>query len=229
MDAKAILEQLLNSAKEMSLEGKNLAEEKLDIPKAGSERDAMLSGMGKGALAAGALAILLGTGTGRRVTGTAVKFGGLAALGTLAYKAFKNWQGGATPDIRDFGSPIGELASDQAQSRSEVLLETMIAAAKADGHIDAQELANIERQIDQLGLETDENRFLRSQLAKPIDVNLLAAKADSREAAAEMYLVSRLIIDLDNDMERRHLKNLASALGLAPELVAELERQIVQA
>ena len=50
-------------------------------------------------LAAGALAaVLLGTGTGRAVTGSALKLGGLAAIGGLAYKAYQNYQAGKQPD-----------------------------------------------------------------------------------------------------------------------------------
>ena len=46
-------------------------------------------------LAAGALvAVLLGTGTGRKVTGSALKLGGLAAVAGLAYKAYQNYQTG---------------------------------------------------------------------------------------------------------------------------------------
>ena len=49
-------------------------------------------------LAAGALvAVLLGTGTGRQVTGTALKLGGLAAIGGLAYKAYQNYKNGDQP------------------------------------------------------------------------------------------------------------------------------------
>lgn len=50
-------------------------------------------------LAAGALAaVLLGTGPGRKVGGAAVKLGGLAAIGGLAYKAYQNYQNGKKPD-----------------------------------------------------------------------------------------------------------------------------------
>ena len=49
-------------------------------------------------LAAGALvAVLLGTGTGRQVTGTALKLGGIAAIGGLAYKAYQNYKNGDKP------------------------------------------------------------------------------------------------------------------------------------
>ncbi len=46
-------------------------------------------------LAAGALvAVLLGTDTGRQVGGAALKLGGIAAIGGLAYKAYQNYKNG---------------------------------------------------------------------------------------------------------------------------------------
>jgi len=51
-------------------------------------------------LAAGALAgLLLGTGTGRKITGSALKVGGLAAIAGLAYKAYQNYSSGYPPSI----------------------------------------------------------------------------------------------------------------------------------
>ena len=49
-------------------------------------------------LAAGALvAVLLGTGAGRRSPARRLKLGGLAAIGGLAYKAYQNYQDGKQP------------------------------------------------------------------------------------------------------------------------------------
>ena len=68
-------------------------------------------------LAAGALvAVLLGTGTGRAVTGSALKLGGLAAIGGLAYKAYQNYQAGKQPaDADRAGEP--ELLPPPADTR----------------------------------------------------------------------------------------------------------------
>ena len=52
----------------------------------------MLSGKGGAALAGGALGLLLGSKQGRKMGGTVLTYGGLAALGALAYKAYGNWQ-----------------------------------------------------------------------------------------------------------------------------------------
>lgn len=226
MDTKILLEQILNSTKDLAAQGRDKAEQRLGVPEAGPERDAMLSGMGKGALAAGALVLLLGTGAGRRLTGTALKLGSLAAIGGLAYKGYQNWQANQAGTQTDPGTRIDELAGSEAADRSLVLLKAMIAAANADGHIDEAERRKIEDQISTLGLESDVARFIQDEMRKPRDVAAIASDADSVEAAAEIYLASRVVIDVNNESERVYLDQLAKALNLAPELVSQLEDQV---
>ena len=62
----------------------------------------LLSGATGGALAAGAMGLLLGNKTARKIGGQALTYGGLAALGVLAYKAYGNWQS------QQAGAPQGE-------------------------------------------------------------------------------------------------------------------------
>lgn len=99
-------------------------------------------------------------------------------------------------------------------------------AANADGHIDALARTRISQQFDRVGLEHDVATFVQATLKHPIDARQLAAKADSAEAAAEMYPVSRLVIDTTNADEKRYLDKLVDALGLEPELVTQLEQQL---
>ncbi|MCF6194485.1 MAG: hypothetical protein L3J46_09170, partial [Kangiellaceae bacterium] len=73
MDTKSFLDDLLKTGKEYANKGRTIAEEKLQMPKEGEEGyDATIDGMKKGAMAVGVLALLLGTGAGRRVTGSAL-------------------------------------------------------------------------------------------------------------------------------------------------------------
>ncbi len=65
LNAKTFIDDPIASAKRLLDHGRELAEDKLGVPQQGERRDAMLEGMGKEALAAGALAILMGTGVGR--------------------------------------------------------------------------------------------------------------------------------------------------------------------
>ena len=226
MNAQQILDALLNSGKELVEKGMTLAEAKLDIPDDTEKREAMLNGAGKGALAAGALAVLLGTRAGRKLTGTTLKLGSLAAIGGVAYKAFENWQSQQTEGtIKNAGQPVNQLTGEASEKRSRAILKAMIASAKADGHIDEQEKNIISQHAEKLGLDASIAGFIRKELTSVLDAKDVAAGADSPKAAAEIYLVSRMTLNLDNENERQYLEQLAQALELAPDLIAELEQQ----
>ena len=53
--------------------------------------------LGAGAALGGLGALILGTGAGRSLAASAVKLGGLALIGGLAYKAYQNYQQGQPP------------------------------------------------------------------------------------------------------------------------------------
>lgn len=223
MDAKLILENLLETSQTATKKGLEIAEQHLGLPESGEQRDAMLDGLGKGALAAGAVAILLGTKGGRNLTGTALKVGGVAAVGGLAYKAFTEWQQQQNVTIADTGTPIAELNDSEANVRSEAIVKAMISAAKSDGHVDADEQKLITSKVESLGLEKDITAFLMKELNKPLDVAEVVASSDTPETAAEIYLASAMVVDLTKTEERKYMDTLAAGLKLDPALVSQLE------
>lgn len=225
MDTKALLDELLTAGKDLADRGQQMAESKLGIPQEGAERDATLSAMGKGAAAAGVLALLLGTGAGRKLTGGALKLGSLAALGGVAYKAYQNWRAGQAGEPAEAGTPVGNLTGPVAEQRSRALIKAMVVAAKADGHVDEAERRRIFEGIARLGLQGEAVQLLSAEINASVDPAAVAAGADSPEAAAEIYLASLLVIDPDQPSERRYLDDLARHLGLDAALAAELEQQ----
>ena len=224
MDARTILDQLLASGKELVSQGREIAEDQLGFPDESNQRSAMLSGLGKGAAMGGVLALLLGTGRGRRLTGTAIKLGSLAAVGGIAYKSYQKWQQ-ANSSATDFGTSIVDLTDLDASQRSLSLMKAMIAAAKADGHLDPTEVANIRQQLANLELDDEFAGLVDAELERPLDAKEIADLADSPAAAAEIYLTSLMVIDVDTPQERRYLDDLVSHLGLPQQYVAELEAE----
>lgn len=226
MNSRTLLDQLLNSGRQLASRGREMADQRL--PPAGPERDSMLSGLGKGALAGGLLTMLLGSRSGRRLGGSAIKIGGLALLGKFAYDVYKKWSANKpnTAAADDPGTPVGELPGPAADQRSLSILRAMVAAAKADGHIDAEERAKIREQVQRFGLDDATLAALQAELDKPLDPADIAAGADSVEAAAEIYLASLLVIDVDNPMERAYLRELAGALKLSDDLVTQIESEL---
>lgn len=243
MDARAILEGLLDKSQRATQTGIQMAEERKIIPPAGDERTAMLKGAGAGALAAGAIALFFGSKSTRKFAGKAAKLGGTAAIGGLAYKAYTDWQAQQAKTTQqapqldssassvsalnlnqfDVGTPINDLADQAAEKRSESLMQAMITAARADGHVDEDEMNMITQQINNLGLEQDVTRFLLSEMSKPVDVARIAALADTPETAAELYIASAMVVDMDDPVERLYLDKLALAMNLDAQLVVKLE------
>lgn len=211
-------------AGDLSEKGKAYADQHLNLPPAGPERDALLSNLGKGALAGGALVALLGTRGGRKLAGTAAALGGLGMLGKVAADAFKSWKADQGEDLAA-GTPIAALGDDAAEQRSKVLLQAMIAAANADGHIDEAERASILSGFGRLGLDENVRLMLESELARPRSAAEVAAGADSTETAAEIYLASLFVIDVDDPRERAYLDELAGALHIEPGFALQLEMQ----
>jgi uncharacterized membrane protein YebE (DUF533 family) len=221
-DAKKLLNDVLGQVSQTA--GKTL-----NVP-AGSAggRDAMMKGLGGGALGGLLAGLLLGTKSGRKVGGGALKLGALAAIGTLAYKAYQDWQGKSQGSVGGPSAP-GSLpapAEGQMTTPPDVLLRAMIAAAKADGHVDASERANILAEVDRLGLGADGRTFFEAELAKPVDSKEIASLVSSPQMAAEVYAISVIVAGDQSAIERSYLNNLAAALNLAPELAQTIENDL---
>lgn len=228
MDTKSFLDELLKTGKELATKGQGIVEEKLQMPKQGETRDATLDGMKKGAMAAGILALLLGTGAGRRITGSALKIGSLAAIGGIGWKAFQDWQkeneAQASKEAADHQLiPINELPQQEANQRSLVLLKAMIAAAKSDGHVNKKEIEIIQEQIGKLGLSREVASLLEAEIAKPLDFKEIASLAEDKAMAAEIYLVSSVVTDRKNSMERDYLEMLGKSMQLPASLISQLD------
>jgi uncharacterized membrane protein YebE (DUF533 family) len=209
----------------------------------GSPLDALpdsLKGFGGGLATGGLAGILLGTKGGRKMAKKAVKVGGLAVLGGLAYKAYTTWQDGKTA-AQGAGDPVTEMKNITPKAegtpflpapqheRNELgmkLLQAMIAAAKADVHIDAEEQKRIFARLDEAGLDAEEKGFLMDELRKPLDIDAIVSLADSPEQAVEIYAASCMAIDPDDPAEQAYLAMLSARLKLAPELKAGVEREV---
>lgn len=189
----------------------------------------LLSGKGGAALAGGALGLLLGSKQGRKMGGKVLTYGGLAALGAIAYKAYSNWQAQQQTTTAAGPQTIDRIPPAQAEQHSRAILIALIAAAKADGHVDERERQLIDGEIGKLTQDHQLLSWVDQELKKPLDPNAIAAVATSPEMAAEMYLASILVIDEENFMERAYLQELAKQLRLEPELQTELSNQAKQA
>lgn len=221
MNAKSLLDQLLGAGQS--------ALSNLPGTTAGGKPGG--AGFGTGMLAGGVLGLLLGDKRVRKFGGKALTYGGAAALGALAFRAYSNWQqqkaaAGAAP------APAAQPAQflpAPAEDHSRAVLKALIAAAKSDGHIDARERGLIEEKLASLADDPALRGWIDQEVARPLDPAEVAAAAGSMEVASEMYLVSVLAVDSESFMERAYLDALATQLKLPADLKTQLESEAKQA
>lgn len=183
--------------------------------------------------AGGALGLLLGTRRGRSMGGSLIKYGGVAALGALAYKMYQEHQaqqGRPAPGTPGAPAPTFEaLPAPQQEQHSRAMLKAMIAAAKADGHMDERERGLVQGELGRLQADPETRRWVEAELARPIDPAEVASAAQGPEMAAEMYLASLLVVDERSTMERAYLDALARELRLDEGLKTQLEAKALAA
>ena len=178
-----------------------------------------------GGLAGGAITGLLANKKGREIAGSALKIGGVALAGGLAYKAYQNYrnkqsavsdqtgdagiaqQGSNTMQKSDF-IPQGQDIEAQ-QSLGLLLLKAMISAAKADGNIDTDESSKIFAEINRLGLKAEEKVLLREEYGRPVDIPSLVEGVKTPEQAIEVYAASVMVIDELDPQKAQYLQNLS--------------------
>ena len=117
---------------------------------------------------------------------------------------------------------------DEHQQQVVLLIRTMIAAANADGHIDAAERDTILARARDGGLNDDTLAWLDAEIARPQTLGQVISNG-RRELAAETYAAAALAITVDTEAERNWLDALAHGLGLDPALRAELDARIATA
>ena len=246
MSTRQILDQLLQSGQDLARRwgsgqnaGGGLSNRLSDVlggqsDKAGNDNNglsSLLTGFGGGAISGGALAMLLSSKKARKMGGNLALYGGMAALGALAYKAYGDWQrdksrqAGNTVAVAE-PQTLDRLPAAQAEQHSSAILIAMIGAAKADGHIGPAETQLLEQELAKLSGDANDQRWLHEELTRPLDPAAVARASSTPEMAAEMYLASLLVVDEETFMERAYLDQLAKELKLNPDLKTRLEQQI---
>lgn len=204
----------------------------------------LLDSPGKKMLAGGAAAGLLLTDTGRDIAGAALKYGGIAALGGLAYHAWQKHKAGEAgqgapeaPEVRQvaqsghFAPPAEEAAylpSDSAarESLAKLVIAAMVNAAKADGTVDAEEQGKILGHAEGLQLSDEEQGLLYAEFSRPFDMEPIVQGARTPEVAAEVYAASVIAVGSPSPAEAHYLKRLASRLKLPEGVVTEIHRAL---
>ncbi|MFK7937773.1 MAG: DUF533 domain-containing protein [Roseovarius sp.] len=168
----------------------------------------------------GGLNDLLGGLAGGDATGGGAAGGGLGGLigGLMGAKsAAPSQPGGSFGDMLNQAlakqdEPEAQPSSDQ-EAMAALMLRAMIMAMKSDGEIDA---AEEEKLMGRLGdVSAEERDFVMNEMRQPVDAQSIAQDTP-RGLEQQVYAMSVMGIDLDNQNEAKYLHSLAQAMGIEP-------------
>lgn len=204
-----------------------------------------------GGIAGGAATSALTSKKGRKGAVKLLKYGGVAAVGAIAWKAYKqyatksqqeqqpqfqsngsaaiqqqpqiqqdpNWQGLQASNFRNL--EVAENAQEQAQ----FVIKSMVAAAMADGHVDATEYQKILGKADEIGLSLEEKNMLLAEMSAPMKLEQVIEQCHCPQLALEVYTASHFAVDENLQSGRAYLDNLANGLQIPIQLVRAVEEQ----
>ncbi|MBI1382466.1 MAG: DUF533 domain-containing protein [Planctomycetaceae bacterium] len=195
------------------------------------------SGAAMGGLAGSVLGnVLTGRGGGKKM----LKYGGLAAIGYVAYQA---WQKSQAAKTAGPGQPAATAAWTPPPARAAIpasfdleaganasnalrVVQAMVAASKADGVVDASERDRVFEKLREADLsQADQDEVLRL-LTQPMDMEGVVRGVDSRELALEIYAASVFVVAPTSRAERAYLDLLAARLGLDANLTQQVEQGV---
>ena len=195
-----------------------------------------------GGLAGGAVSgAIMGNKKARKTAGTALKVGGVAALGAVAWKAYSEYRAkaGTEPEMKTAASADDngwnrlsqngfeiDPADDRPESKGVLIIQAMIAAASSDGHLDDGERRRIMDRVAELELAPDEKAVVFDALHKPLSLSELTNRVDSPELGIEVYLSSMLAVERSRAEAQHYLDALAFRLGLPADLTERLASEL---
>lgn len=137
---------------------------------------------------------------------------------------------GATRPATDPWAPIKAEAEEEPSAETAealLMLRAMIAAAKADGAIDAEERSRIAAQLDDAGLSPAARDMVLADFDKPLTPAALAKLASDPMLAAQLYAAAVVGAGEIAAAERAWLDEFAKALKLDRAAAAAIESRLV--
>lgn len=160
--------------------------------------------------------------------------GGLGGLlGGLATAGAAGGLGSMLSGEKSFGATLNSSFANQGEpdvtptasqeAVAGLMILAMVQAAKSDGTVDKAEQ---EKLLGNLGdVSEQEAAFVQAALSAPLDINALAQQVPNG-LEAQVYTMSLMAIDLDNQKEAQYLDSLARALELGQKDVNHIHAEL---
>lgn len=163
-----------------------------------------------------------------------LKAGGLMAVGGLALKAWQTHSAGkhqsATSEqtgatvLATQAPPIPQAIAPEREAS--LLIQSMIAAAHADGVLTPDEQNKIWQEAVSSNLPTEELGLVQQALEKPMSVSELASLPTTMEEKIEAFTAAAVVVEDGCAAGQTFLEQLGGALSLPTGLSAALIQQI---
>lgn len=134
---------------------------------------------------------------------------------------------GSPPPLPSSGDRAVEIsAACNPQDIATKCIQTMVAAAHADGRLDEEEEGRILERLQEEGLSVDEKRFILGQLHSPQTIDHLIQGVNDPMVAQTMYSLAVFTIVVDTENERQWLDQLADGLSISGAIRKFLEEEV---
>lgn len=136
---------------------------------------------------------------------------------------------GAAKPAADPWAPVATAPGEEPSAETAealLMLRAMIAAAKADGAIDAEERGRIAAQLDGAGLSPAARDMVLADFDKPLTPAALAKLASDPMLAAQLYAAAVVGAGEIAEAERAWLDQFAKALKLGRAAAAAIEARL---
>ena len=118
-----------------------------------------------------------------------------------------------------------EESAGNEQDLAVALIQTMVAAAHADGALDREEEGRILEKLQEQGLDKEEKQYILMQLHTPKPISELTRGVDNPMVAQTMYSLAASTIVVDTEQERQWLDDLAKELGISTAMQQFIEEE----
>ncbi len=119
-----------------------------------------------------------------------------------------------------------EVPETPVAQQALLLIKAMIAAANADGAIDANERNQIVGRLEQTGLSDEDRGFILNEFLNPPTMSDIVSAVDSPDLAKQVYAVSLFAIEVDTEAEKNFMELLALKLSLSEQDVQQIETEL---
>ncbi|MBZ0258067.1 tellurite resistance TerB family protein [bacterium] len=130
------------------------------------------------------------------------------------------------PGAASVPTPPDQQPSADTAQQALLLIRAMIAAANADGAIDAGERNQIVGRLKEAGLSSDDRNFILNEFLNPPSLDDIVKQIDSPELAKQAYAVSLFAIEVDTEAEKQYMDQLAIKLSLNEQDVKQIEDEL---